>query len=175
MASSSPFLGELCYFYTMEIERKYLVDTFGWNNLNKPEGVKIIQGYLCSQPNKTIRVRIKGDKSYMTIKGESHGISREEIEFEIPGDKAQKLMEKFCDTLIEKVRYTIDYANKLWEVDVFEGQNAGLILAEIELNNEDETFLIPNWITQEVSGDIRYYNSYLAENPYRNWSNTHIQ
>jgi len=84
-------------------------------------------------------------------------------------------MEKFCDTLIEKIRYTIDYANKLWEVDVFEGQNAGLILAEIELNNEDETFLIPNWITQEVSGDIRYYNSYLAENPYRNWSNTHIQ
>jgi len=169
------YSGGLCYFYTMEIERKYLVDSDKWNKVTKPIGVPIIQGYLCSLPDKTIRVRIKGNQSYMTIKGKSMGISREEIEFEIPSAQAQELITNFCGTTIEKERYNIDFAGKTWDVDVFKDENAGLIIAEIELTDENESFLLPDWVDQEVSHDIRYFNSYLAEHPFCNWKNNNMQ
>lgn len=155
----------------MEIERKFLVDRPKWEKLDKPNPIRIVQGYLTTNPDKTIRVRIKGGKAFMTIKGKTQGIAREEIEFEIPADKANELLAKFCKAIIEKNRYLIDHEGKTWEVDVFEGSNAGLVLAEIELDSEDEKFLAPAWITREVTHDFRYYNSYLSENPYSNWEN----
>lgn len=164
-------MGGLFYFYSMEIERKYLVDTQRWENLPKPKPIKIVQGYLTTNPEKTIRVRIKGEKALMTIKGQVQGIAREEIEFEIPIDKAYELIHKFCGAVIEKNRYLINHKGKTWEVDVFEGNNKGLVLAELELLTEDERFTLPDWVTQEVTHDFRYYNSYLSENPYSNWKN----
>lgn len=155
----------------MEIERKYLVDTQVWESLPKPKPIKIVQGYLTTNPEKTIRVRIKGEKAFMTIKGQVQGIAREEVEFEIPIGKANELLQKFCDAVIEKNRYLIDIKGKTWEVDVFEGNNKGLVLAEIELQTEDERATLPDWVTQDVTHDFRYYNSYLSENPYTNWKN----
>lgn len=105
----------------------------------------------------------------MTIKGKVQGIAREEIEFEIPIGKANELLQKFCGAVIEKNRYLIEIKGKTWEVDVFEGDNTGLVLAEIELDSEDEKFTLPHWITIEVTHDYRYYNSYLSENPYTSW------
>ncbi|QKG80763.1 CYTH domain-containing protein [Tenuifilum thalassicum] len=154
----------------MEIERKFLVDKKAWEELAKPEGIRIIQGYLSTNPSKTIRVRVISDKAFMTIKGETKGISREEVEFEIPINKANELIEKFCNNVIEKTRFLIDFKGKTWEVDKFEGNNAGLLLAEIELNSENEDFEIPSWILTEVTSDYRYYNSYLSEHPYKKWS-----
>ncbi|HDP76018.1 MAG TPA: CYTH domain-containing protein [Bacteroidales bacterium] len=156
----------------MEIERKYLVDIQRWESLPKPKPFKIVQGYLTTNPEKTIRVRIKGEKAFMTIKGLVQGIARKEIEFEIPIDKAHELIQKFCGAVIEKNRYLIDHNGKTWEVDVFEGKNKGLLLAELELQTEDERITLPDWVTQEVTHDYRYYNSHLSENPYANWKNT---
>ncbi len=153
----------------MEIERKFLVNKEKWEVTPKPPGIRIVQGYLSTDPEKSIRVRIYGDKAYMTVKGKPQGIAREEIEFEIPLEKARELLNKFCGALIEKDRYRIEFAAKIWEVDLFEGDNKGLILAEIELSFEDEQFVLPPWAEQEVTNDIRYYNSYLSENPYLNW------
>lgn len=155
----------------MEIERKYLVDTQVWESLPKSNPIKIVQGYLTTNPEKTIRVRIKGEKAFMTIKGQVQGITREEVEFEIPIGKANELIQKFCGAVIEKNRYLIEIKGKTWEVDVFEGNNKGLILAELELQTEDERVTLPYWVTQEVTHDFRYYNSYLSENPYTNWKN----
>lgn len=155
----------------MEIERKFLVDLQKWEEINKPKPTRIVQGYLSTNPEQTIRVRIWDDRAFMTIKGKVQGIFREEVEFEIPTGKANELLTKFCKALIEKNRYLIDYECKIWEVDVFEGNNDGLVLAEIELSSEDEKFPTPHWITQEVTHDFRYYNSYLSKNPYSNWTN----
>ncbi|HOK62005.1 MAG: CYTH domain-containing protein [Tenuifilum sp.] len=153
----------------MEIERKFLVDLPKWEKLDKPNPIRIVQGYLSTNPEQTIRVRVWADKAFMTIKGKVQGISREEIEFEIPTGKANELLTKFCKAVIKKNRYLIVHNSKTWEVDVFEGENAGLVLAEIELGSEDEKFTVPHWITIEVTDDYRYYNSYLSENPYSSW------
>lgn len=153
----------------MEIERKFIVDSTKWNSLPKPKGIRIAQGYLSTSPEKTVRVRVKDDKAFLTVKGEVKGISREEIEFEIPTDKAYELLQKFCGAVIQKTRYIVEHDGKKWEVDVFENDNSGLIIAELELNSEDESFSKPDWATHEVTGDKRYYNSYISENPFKIW------
>lgn len=153
----------------MEIERKYKVIREQWQKADKPDGEKIIQGYLSTDVDKTIRVRIKGSQAFMTVKGETVNISREEIEFSMPVDKATELIEKFAAGIIEKTRYSIPYKGKLWEVDNFTGDNEGLLIAEIELDSEDETVELPAWIGKEVSDDSRYYNSNLSINPYKEW------
>ncbi len=147
----------------MEIERKFLVNTSLWEQLQKPEPSRIVQGYLSDDANCTVRVRIKKDKGFITIKGKSQGISRSEYEFPVPVAEAEKMIEEFCEKKISKDRYEIPFGNHLWEVDVFHGKLAPLIVAEIELKSEDETFDLPEWIGKEVSDDVEYYNSRLIQ------------
>jgi adenylate cyclase len=153
----------------VEIERKFLVNAGKWNALNKPEGIAYRQGYIVKEEAKTVRIRIAGKDGFITIKGKSSGISRSEFEYSIPEPDAEALLAEFCQEIIAKTRYNITYAGKLWEVDVFAEDNDGLIVAEIELDNEAESFDLPDWLAKEVTGDIRYYNSSLAENPFKNW------
>jgi len=153
----------------VEIERKFLVHKDKWNLVSKPKKDFYRQGYLFSDSNKTIRVRQTNDKGYITIKGASIGLTRPEFEYEIPREDAEQLLNKFCEFELIKVRYKIVYKNKVWEVDEFLGDNLGLIVAEIELKNENEQFEMPDWIANEVTDDNRYYNSCLAKTPYCNW------
>lgn len=153
----------------VEIERKFLVDHEKWNQVEKPEGMIIRQGYMHKEPSKTIRIRVRDKESYITIKGKSHGISRSEYEYKIPLNDGNEMLASFCDAIIDKVRYCITYAGKFWEIDVFAGDNNGLIVAEIELDNEHEQFDVPDWIDVEVTEDKRYYNSNLSVNPYSSW------
>lgn len=152
----------------IEIERKFLVTSDAYR-CGRP--VKIIQGYICSGNNKTVRVRIKGNKAYITIKDATTGFSRHEFEYEIPVDDAAIMLDTVCEyPLIEKTRWTIEYDGHIWEVDDFAGANAGLSVAEIELEKADETFSLPGWIGQEVTGDERYYNACLFKCPYSSWT-----
>ena len=151
----------------MEIERKFLLTNNDWRLLGSP--VRYAQGYLVADGERTVRVRVAGTKGFLTIKGQSKGFSRKEFEYPVPVDEAVGMFQLCAMPVVEKYRTKILYSGKIWEIDEFEGQNKGLIMAEIELNSEDETFAIPPWIGQEVTGDIRYYNSYLAQNPYKNW------
>lgn len=153
----------------LEIERKYLLHQDVWDNFPKPIGQTYRQGYILKDPDKTIRVRVTDTNAYLTIKGASVGATRTEFEFEIPKEEAVDLLDNFAVSELSKIRYKILHADKLWEVDVFLGDNEGLIMAEIELLSEDELFEIPEWIHTEVTGDIRYYNSNLSANPFKNW------
>lgn len=146
---------------SMEIERKFLVDKVLWALQAKPEGQKIKQAYLLNSPEKTIRVRTKGTKGFLTIKGPTLGISRAEYEYEIPVYEAEELIQQFAVKYIEKTRYEITVGKHIWEVDEFGGKLAGLMLAEIELTAEDELFERPEWVTLEVSEDVNYFNSNL--------------
>lgn len=151
-----------------EIERKFLVTSDAY----KAEGKRSYfrQGYLNTEAERTIRVRIADEKAYLTIKGKNKGISRAEFEYEIPEADAEQMLNTLAlPTIIEKYRYRIEYEGKTWEVDEFLGDNAGLVLAEIELESESESFLLPAWLGQEVSEDARYFNSMLSQNPYINW------
>lgn len=152
-----------------EIERKYLVDHKEWQKMQKPKGEFYRQGYLLTDPCKTIRVRQTKDKGFLTIKGISVGATRPEYEYEIPFEDAKELLDKFSISELTKTRYKIIFENKVWEVDEFSGDNMGLIVAEIELTTEDENFLIPAWIDKEVTGQEKYYNSNLSLEPYKNW------
>jgi adenylate cyclase len=128
------------------------------------------QGYLTSDPVRTVRVRIEGERAVITIKSKSTGATRGEWEYEIPVPDAAELLERLCEQpLVEKVRHRIGYKGHTWEVDEFQGENAGLVVAEIELGSEDEAFEKPDWIGQEVTGDPRYYNSSLIRLPYSKW------
>lgn len=152
-----------------EIERKFLVDRDKWRAVEKPEGTLYRQGYLTSGNHPAIRVRVADKKAYITLKGRNEGISRKEFEYEIPVAEAVEILDNFALSEVEKVRYRIYHQDKLWEVDEFRGANTGLILAEIELQHEKEMFTFPDWITEEVSNDTRYYNSNLSVNPYNSW------
>jgi CYTH domain-containing protein len=152
-----------------EIERKFLINTDHWNKTAKGEGTLYRQGYLLSDPAKTIRVRLAGNQGYLTIKGMTIGASRTEFEYPIPGQDAIELLESFCANSLSKIRYKIPFAGKLWEIDEFLGDNEGLLLAEIELSAEDESFECPIWVDKEVTDDKRYYNSWLAANPFKKW------
>ena len=152
----------------MEIERKFLVRC-GW--LPEGEGVEIAQGYLTGAGEPTVRVRLQGDRAFLTVKGPPSGISRAEFEYPIPVADARELLDTLAaGRLVSKRRHWIDYEAHTWEVDVFDGDNAGLVVAEIELDNAEEAFALPPWVAEEVSEDFRYSNRYLATRPYRMWS-----
>lgn len=150
-----------------EIERKFLIDAERWKLQGKP--VKMAQAYLCIDEKKVIRVRVAGEQAFLTIKSNVKGISRDEYEYEIPLEDARKLLHLNQGALVEKTRYLFEEQGKLWEIDVFEGSNKGLIVAEIELNSEHEHFEKPEWILDEVSTDERYYNFNLSLKPYTTW------
>ena len=152
-----------------EIEHKYLVRKDLWYVIQKPAGTDIRQGYLLTDPRKTIRIRIAGSHAYLTIKGQSSYASRAEYEYPIPLSEANELMQICMQPVIEKVRYKIEHAGKTWEVDEFFGENDGLVIAEIELISADEKYEIPAWVGDEVTEDPRYYNAYLAEHPFIGW------
>lgn len=152
-----------------EIERKFLIKAVEWGKINKPLGKQLRQGYILTDPNKTIRVRIADKTAWLTIKGISIGASRLEFEYEIPLQEGEELLDNFSEAELEKVRYEIIYEQKLWEVDVFAGDNNGLIVAEIELVSEDEQFDLPDWIADEVTHDKKYYNSNLTKHPFKDW------
>lgn len=152
-----------------EIERKFLIKKEIWENSPKGKASYLKQGYISTEPGKTIRVRIAEDKSFLTIKGKTDGIARAEFEYEIPTEDANELLNLFASNCIEKVRHEIVYDGKLWEVDIFSGDNEGLIIAEIELESVEENFSLPAWIDIEVSGDERYFNSNLSNKPFKKW------
>jgi adenylate cyclase len=154
----------------IEIERKFLVLNADFKTEASSQN-RIVQGYLNSHPERTVRVRIKGDKGFLTIKGKSYasGTTRMEWEKEIPLVEAEQLLLLCEKGVIDKIRYEIPIGNHIYEVDLFEGENKGLTIAEIELRSENESFEKPNWLGQEVTTDKRYYNSYLSKNPYLNW------
>lgn len=152
-----------------EIERKFLVKGDFSANVIRSEQFR--QGYICSRPGRTVRIRIAGKKGFLTIKGPSDtkGLSRYEFEKEIPLPDAEELF-RLCEPgAIKKVRHWVTEGAHTWEVDVFQGENKGLILAEIELLAEDESFILPEWVGAEVTGDRRYYNSMLAKHPFSSW------
>ena len=154
----------------IEIERKFLVTSTDFIKESNTQN-RIVQGYLSSVPERTVRVRIKGDKGFLTIKGKSStsGMSRLEWEKEITVEEAAQLI-PLCEAgVIDKVRYEIPIGKHVYEVDVFSGENQGLILAEIELQSETESFDKPNWLGIEVTNDSRYYNAFLSQHPYKNW------
>lgn len=151
-----------------EIERKFLVKGDEWRKLAK--GSVYRQGYIATQKQATVRVRIVGSQGYLTIKGPSINYSRSEFEYSIPIEDAQEMLDKLCDRpLIEKTRYKIDWGSLVWEIDEFGGVNKGLILAEVELNQETQKIELPPWIGEEVSEDPRYFNSNLVKNPFSQW------
>ncbi len=151
----------------LEIERKFIVDTSKWQPSTR--GKTIVQGFLSNDKKCVVRVRIIDDQAYLTIKGESDGIVRTELEYAIPLADARVLLGMCLDHPIEKTRYFERYYNKLWEIDIFEGINSGLVLAEVELEEEDEEITLPEWIQEEVSFDPRYYNASLSQNPFSQW------
>lgn len=156
----------------IEIERKFLIDktlfldTLYWHQVSED----ITQGYLNLDPERTVRVRLVGMKGFMTVKGKSseNGLSRYEWEREITQYDAQQML-KLCVGVISKTRCTVLVEGKVWEIDAFHDDNEGLVVAEIELTSEDESIKLPAWITKEVTGDPKYYNSNLITNPYKNW------
>ncbi|AXY72460.1 CYTH domain-containing protein [Paraflavitalea soli] len=153
----------------IEIERKYLIDHEKWQQVEKPLGQRYRQGYLLTDAQKTIRVRVTETSGFLTIKGLSVGATRPEYEYEIPIPDALELLDNFAISELSKIRYTISFENKVWEVDEFLGDNAGLIIAEIELTSESEHFKCPDWVDKEVTGDEKYYNSNLTIAPFKSW------
>ncbi|MDR2585476.1 MAG: CYTH domain-containing protein [Prevotellaceae bacterium] len=153
-----------------EIERKFLVldDSFKTEAFKE---TRIIQGYLSSIPERTVRIRVKGQKGYITVKGIGNhsGASRFEWEKEIPANEVMELMQIAEPGVIDKTRYQIKKGDHTFEVDEFYGDNQGLIVAEVELIDENESFEKPQWLGREVTGDVRYYNSMLMKNPYTKW------
>jgi CYTH domain-containing protein len=151
-----------------EIERKFLVKDDTWRSLGT--GTTYRQGYIYTENRTTVRVRLAGERSYLTIKGKRVGATRSEFEYPIPREDGEIMLETLCNRpLIEKVRYRIPQDDVVWEVDEFLGENIGLILAEVELTAENQAIVLPDWIGKEVTDDFRYYNSYLARHPYREW------
>lgn len=151
----------------VEIERKFLLTSDGWRTLGA--AVSMRQGYLSSDKARVVRVRIEGEQACITIKSKSTGATRGEWEYPVPLTDAEELLALCEQPLVEKVRRRIDYAGHVWEVDEFSGINAGLVVAEIELDSEDATFDKPAWIGEEVTDDPRYYNSSLIKKPYSSW------
>lgn len=151
-----------------EIERKFLVASDAWRLLAEP--VHYRQGYLSDDPERTVRVRVAGDRAWLTVKGLTIGATRPEFEYEIPRAHAFEMLDRLClRPLLEKRRSRITHAGLVWEVDEFLGDNAGLIVAEVELTSPDQPVTLPDWIADEVTGDVRYYNANLLKNPYSRW------
>ncbi len=152
-----------------EIERKYRVNSTDYKQL-ATQCQYYKQGYIYADNTRSVRVRIADDCAYLTIKGATQGCSRQEFEYPIPVSDANEMLDTLCiSSIIEKRRYIYPHKGHTWEIDEFQGENEGLIIAEIELASEDETFTLPHFIGQEVTGDPRYYNSNLSRHPYRHW------
>ena len=152
----------------IEIERKFLIDADKLPPLSN--GYTIKQGYIQTVDHTTVRVRIRDQEAFLTIKGKSVGASRLEFEYPIPLQDANDMLEALCQSaVVEKVRYLLAHEGHTWEVDVFEGSNEGLVVAEVELDSEEEVFALPSWVAKEVTDDIRYFNSNLIDNPYSKW------
>lgn len=153
----------------IEIERKFLLKNEDWRE--GASGILYRQGYLCTDPERTVRVRIGGDTAILAIKGGSDGIARAEFEYPLPIEDAALLLDQLClQPLVEKYRYFVPFAGLTWEIDEFLGANAGLLLAEVELERVDQAVPLPPWAGAEVTGDPRYYNAYLARHPYSSWN-----
>lgn len=153
----------------IEIERKFLVDKEKWSLLSKPAGIGYIQGYMSIDEEKVVRVRVAGNKGFLTIKGKSDTFSHPEFDYEIPADDARELIQQYATTRVEKIRTKIPAGNHVWEVDEFHGENEGLLMAEIELESPEDAFEKPVWLGEEVTGDKRYYNAWLSIHPFRSW------
>ena len=153
----------------VETERKFLVKREDWLLADKPAGTVYLQGYLCIDDRKVVRVRVAGDKGFMTVKGHSETLSRPEYEYAIPAGDAAEMIRMFAPSFIEKVRTCIPAGRHTWEVDEFRGENEGLMVAEIELEDAEELFEKPVWAGEEVTDDRRYSNAYLSLHPYETW------
>lgn len=153
----------------LEIERKFLLSSDAWRD-EVSQSYALRQGYLSSNPDRTVRIRTKGERGILTIKGRGEGISRPEFEYDIPHDEALVLLALCEQPLIEKVRYEVKRGKHVWEIDVFEGVNQGLVVAEIELEQESDAFEHPAWLGEEVSHDRRYFNASLVNLPYGEWT-----
>ncbi|XTZ10698.1 MAG: CYTH domain-containing protein [cyanobacterium endosymbiont of Rhopalodia yunnanensis] len=152
----------------IEIERKFLVKGDIWRSWG--QGKIYRQGYILTQNETTVRIRIVEDCAFLTFKGKTKGFSREEFEYSIPLEDAEIMLKNLCNhPLIQKIRYRIHLENLVWEVDEFQGENEGLILAEVELSSEDQYFELPAWIGEEITQDLRFYNVNLAKHPYLIW------
>lgn len=151
-----------------EIERKFLVVGEDWRSLG--DAVEIRQGYLSTVKERTVRVRVMGDRGYVTVKGITVGAARTEFEYEIPVADAHQMLDQLCERpIIEKTRSRIDVAGLIWEVDSFNGVNAGLVVAEVELEHEAQEIDPPRWIGEEVTDDPRYFNANLIAHPFTEW------
>jgi adenylate cyclase len=150
-----------------EIERKFLVADDSWRDGSL--GIRISQGYLSQDPDRTVRVRIGGESAWLTIKGRTCGIRRAEFEYSIPVGEARELLALCLPAVIDKTRHRVCFSGHGWEIDVFHGDNDGLVIAEVELADEAVSPALPPWIGEEVSADARYFNSCLAARPYANW------
>ncbi|PSF31157.1 adenylate cyclase [Aphanothece hegewaldii CCALA 016] len=153
----------------IEIERKFLVKGDAWKKQAKSKLYR--QGYIATKDGiTTVRIRIAGEQAFITIKGKTEGIGRAEFEYEIPLEDAVIMLDKICDRpLVEKIRYKLQIDDLVWEIDEFLGENEGLVMAEVELKDEKQQVNLPEWISEEVTHDLRYYNVNLAKNPYKNW------
>ena len=150
-----------------EIERKFLVRGDGWGPAD--DGTHQRQGYMAVGKQCTVRVRLTPDTAKLTLKSERRGIERDEYEYDIPRDDAERMLATMCGLVVEKTRYLREHEGHTWEVDVFAGDNAGLVVAEVELERADEDVAIPAWVGEEVSHDTRYRVGYLSRHPYREW------
>jgi adenylate cyclase len=152
-----------------EIERKFLLVSDDWRH-DADSGTRFRQGYLIGAEKASVRIRIEGERANINIKSATLGVRRQEYEYPIPMSEAEEMLDTLCEQpQIEKTRYLVPYAGHTWEVDVFSGKNAGLVVAEVELKSEDETIALPPWVGEEVSDDTRYYNVCLVKHPYSEW------
>ena len=152
-----------------EIERKFLVRDTSWRQ-QADEGQRMRQGYMVGGEQASVRVRVQGEQAFLNIKSATLGVWRREYDYPIPLRDGEEILDHLCTgPLIDKTRYHVEYAGHTWEVDVFEGDNAGLVVAEIELDSEDQVFEKPHWVGDEVSHDPRYYNVCLVKHPYKEW------
>lgn len=147
-----------------EIERKFLIADDSWHD-GSP-GVRMAQGYLSLDPDRTVRVRLAGENAWLTVKGRTQGITRTEFEYAIPPGDARDLLAMCLSSVIDKTRHRIEFGGHVWEVDVFHGANEGLVLAEVELDDESVSPELPPWVGEEVSADVRYFNANLASRPF---------
>jgi len=154
----------------LEVERKFLVKGSEWRHV---EGVVFRQGYLSTEKERTVRVRVAGDRATLTVKGINRGAVRTEFEYDIPLEDARELLLLCEQPLIEKIRRRIEHGGLIWEVDEFSGENEGLVVAEVELDREDRPLAKPPWVGEEVTHDPRYYNANLIANPFRKWQDSH--
>ena len=154
---------------SLEIERKFLIDWDVFKTLKADGNYFISQGYILNTPEKVVRIRVTDDKSYITIKGKNVGASRPEFEYLVPKRDAIEMLSTMCENVIEKTRHIYHIFGDVWEIDEFHGDNEGLIVAECEIPTVDYDLKLPNWVTKEVTDDVRYFNSNLSITPYKDW------